>query len=178
MSHVNTNPQVQTLMSLEEYCAQTVKDLISTSGLAIEANTSKVIVLGKAASLFHKKGMISDEVLKTVTDDRFVRLSKAKVRDLQKLLTDKGVPVPKQGKSKLSVSCYNLGLDVPITSTNNNSNNSSDDSGGLTSNESDDMLMVEGTDETFSLKGRDLYFGANKISNEAVLHLVRLLLQR
>lgn len=163
-------------MNLEEYCSQTVKDLISVSGLAIEANTAKVLVLGKAAHIYNKKNMISDEVLKIVTDERFIRLSKAKVRDLQKLLTDRGLTAHKQGKSRLIQACYSQGLDVPLTS-NNNTNNS-DDSGGF-SNESDDMLLSNtNVGDTFSLKGRDLYFGNCKISDDAVLHLVRLLLQR
>jgi len=164
------------LLTLDEYCSKKVKDLISSAKLTIEANTPKIIVLGRAAPAYYQLGKIDEKVLNTVTDPRFVRLYKAKVRDLQSMLANSDIgPYPKQGKGAMVKLCYEHGLDVVDYDSHSSDDDNSSSRSSHSSNHSSDSKIG---DDTFIKQNGKIYFkqGSNhfEISDGMILRLMSL----
>lgn len=161
------------MYSIEKYCNQTVKDLIANSGLVIESNTCKIDVLVKSASIYKMKGLISEETYEVLVDKRFVRLYNTKVRKLQRMLADNNIHAPKQGKSKIVLMCYNMGLD---------SGNSSWSDDSVSGDEVSNMCGLRNAESVgFYVANRKIYLGNEdshiEITDEMLKQLFALLVR-
>lgn len=120
------------LLSLVEYCSQNIRDIVKNTSMIIDAGAPKIEVLSKAASAYLERKYITEETFKVLKDPRFIRLYNARVSLLQKLLAERKITTPKQGKAKIVEMCYMEGIDISIEDsfyhTNNSSSTDSEDS--------------------------------------------------
>jgi len=146
-------------MLLDEYCSQTVKDVRQITGCPYEMATTKGELLSLAAKFYYQKRKIDLDVYKVLQDPRCIRLCDTKVKFLKKLLAERNIVAPKQGKGKIIQLCYDNGIDVETDSS--------------------DQQMIG---ESFVMKDGHLYFMADEklypITNKILLHLFTLLLER
>lgn len=157
------------IFSLDEYCSQKVRDIVQKTNIVFEHGTPKVDILTKAAPYYYHHGLITEETFKLMSDPRFVRLYNAKVKSLQKLLAEKNIASPNQGKAKIVQLCYDNGIDLDITNSPNKMFNESGDS-------DDDQICK------FDLIENNIYFRVDGkyhlLTNRILLNLFELLIQR
>lgn len=160
-------------MTVDEYCGQKVKDIQKITSLIFDASTPKSEILTRALTFYYQKDLISEETYKLLSDPRFVRLYSSRVKNLQKLLVQRNIASPKQGKAKIVQLCYEQGLDVDVLEQTTDTTDSSDNS------DSRDSDKVEGG---FIARHGHIYFQTeNKlypISTKQLKTLFGLVLER
>lgn len=102
----------EVILSPEEFCSQTIADINKKTKISFESNTPKIDALRRVAEIYLDDGYITKETFNMIMDPRFYRLYQNQVPTLQRLLSEKNIYVPKQGKPKIAVLCYEQDIDV------------------------------------------------------------------
>ena len=137
------------MLSLEEYCSQTVSELTKKAGCGADPTVQKTDILKQCAGVYLQNGEISQETYEAIMEPRFTRLYGSRVSYLKKLLSEKNI-ITKAKKPKIVQLCYDHGIDIlsPMKATAFTDNSSSGESGG---DECDDSPI-------FIMSNKKIYF--------------------
>lgn len=99
------------MLTLEEYCSQTVSELMKKAGFIPDLTVQKTEILHQCAKVYYQNGEISQETYEALIDPRFSRLYGSRVSHLKKLLAEKKI-LSKAKKPKIVQLCYDNGIDI------------------------------------------------------------------